>query len=67
MKQLGNLAAAVANKQNCLLQIYDGKAIVHTGSGNERKTLYCDVWDDERISGIVEYINFGTNEPAKFS
>ena len=66
MKQLGNLAAAVANKENCLLQIYDGKAIVHTGSGNERKTLYCGVWDDDRIRDIVEYINFGKNEPAKF-
>ena len=66
MKQLGNLATAVANKENCLLQIYDGKAIVHTGSGNERKTLYCGVWDDDRICDIVEYINFGKNEPAKF-
>lgn len=66
MKQLGNLAVAAAKHTDCLLQIYNGEAIVHTGSGNERKTLYCDVWDDNRIGEIVEYLNFGIKEPSKF-
>lgn len=60
MKQLGNLATAVASHEDCLLQIFNGEAVVCTGSGNERKTMSCGVWDDKKISEIVQYINFGT-------
>lgn len=59
MKQLGNLAIVAASHKDCLLQIYNEQAIIHTGEGNERKAFTCNVWDDERISEIVSYINFG--------
>ena len=62
MKQIGNLAAVVANKNVCLLQIFNGEAIVHTGTGNERQTMYCSVFDDEKINEIIEHLNFGRKE-----
>ena len=62
MKQIGNLAAVVANKNECLLQIFNGEAIVHTGTGNERQTMYCSVFDDEKINEIIEHLNFGRKE-----
>ena len=62
MKQIGNLAAVVANNRECLLQIFNGEAIVHTGSGNDRETLYCSVFDDEKINEIIEHLNFGRKE-----
>ena len=64
MKQIGNLAAVVANKNECLLQIFNGEAIVHSGTGNERQTMYCSVFDDEKINEIIEHLNFGTREKS---
>ena len=60
MKQLGNLAVVVAKHKDGMLQIYDEEATVHTGSGTERKSFSCNVWDDERISKIIAHLNFGT-------
>lgn len=60
MKQLGNLAIVAAKQENCMLQIYNGEATVHTGSGNERQTVSCGVWDDEYIDKIIAFLNFGT-------
>lgn len=59
MKQLGNLAVAVANHKQCMLQIYDENATVHTGCGTERKSYTCNVWDDESIRAIIAHLNFG--------
>jgi len=60
VKQLGNLAVVVAKHKDCMLQIYDEEATVHTGSGTERKSFSCNVWDDERINKIIAHLNFGT-------
>lgn len=60
MKQLGNLAVVVAKHPECMLQIYQGEATVHTGSGTERRSLSCNVWDDDAISKIIAHLNFGT-------
>ena len=59
MKQLGNLAVVAANHKQCMLQIYDEDATVHTGCGNERKSYTCNVWDDQSISAIIAHLNFG--------
>ena len=64
MMQVGNLAIVAAKHKDCMLQIYDGQVSVHTGSGNEKRTLSCDVNDDEYIDKIISYLNFGT-EMAK--
>ena len=64
MMQVGNLAIVAANHKDCMLQIYDNQVSVHTGSGNEKRTLSCDVNDDEYIDKIISYLNFGT-EMAK--
>ena len=61
MKQLGNLAEVVAKHKDCMLQIYDEEATVHTGHGTERKSFSCNVWDDERINKIIAHLNFGTD------
>ena len=60
MMQVGNLAIVAANHKDCMLQIYDNQVSVHTGSGNEKRTLSCDVNDDEYINKIIAYLNFGT-------
>ena len=60
MKQLGNLAIVVANHNECMLQIYNEKVTVHTGQGNDRKSYFCNVWDDDMINKIIAHINFGT-------
>ena len=59
MKQLGNLAIVVANHPKAMMQIYDGDVSVHIGSGTERKTLSCSVWDDDYINKIIAFLNFG--------
>lgn len=64
MMQVGNLAIVAARHKDCMLQIYDNQVSVHTGSGNEKMTLSCDVNDDEYIDKIIAYLNFGT-EMAK--
>jgi len=48
-----------------MLQIYDEEATVHTGSGTERKSFSCNVWDDERINKIIAHLNFGTEVTEK--
>lgn len=60
MKQLGNLAIVVAKHRDCMLQIYDEEATVHTECGTERRSFSCNVWDDERINKIIAHLNFGT-------
>ena len=59
MKELGNLAIVAASHENCMLQIYQKNVVVHTGTGNERKSVSSDVWDDERIHKIILYLNYG--------
>ena len=59
MKELGNLAVVAAKQEDCMLQIYQGVAVVHTGKGNERRSASCGVWDDERICKIIAYLNYG--------
>ena len=39
MMQLGNLAIVAAKHKDCMLQIFDNGVSVHTGTGNERKTI----------------------------
>lgn len=65
MKQLGNLALVVAKHKDCMLQIYDEEATVHTGRGTERRSFSCNVWDDERINKIIAHLNFGTEITEK--
>ena len=60
MKQLENLAIVIAKHPEAMMQIYDEKVSVHTGTGTERKTLSCNVWNDNYIDGIIAYLNFGT-------
>ena len=60
MMQLSNLAIVAANHNNCMLQIYDNEVTVHTGQGTERKSISCDVRDNEYINKIIAYLNFGT-------
>ena len=60
MMQVGNLAIVAAKHKDCMLQIYDSQVSVHTGRGNEKRTLSCDVNDDEYINKIIAYLNFGT-------
>ena len=60
MKQLGNLAIVAAKHPEVMMQVYNENVCVHTGSGTERKTLSCSVWDDNYIDGIIAYLNFGT-------
>lgn len=60
MKQVGNLAIIVANKPDCMLQIFDNEVTIHTGQGIDRKTVSCNVNDDKSIDRIIAYLNFGT-------
>ena len=60
MMQLGNLAIVATNHNNCMLQIYDNKVTVHTGQGTERRSLSCNVNDNDGINKIIAYLNFGT-------
>ena len=60
MKQLGNLAIVVANHPEIMMQIYDEDISVHIGAGTERKTLSCNIWDDDYINKIIAFINFGS-------
>ena len=59
MKQLGNLAACCAKRNDVALQITDGIVSVHVGSGKDRKTLYANWNDCEKVSEIVRELNFG--------
>ena len=60
MMQVGNLAIVAAKHKDCMFQIYDSQVSVHTGRGNEKRTLSCDVNNDEYINKIIAYLNFGT-------
>jgi len=60
MMQLGNLAIVAANHKDCMLQIYDNMVTLHTGQGRERKTISCNVDDNEYVDKIIAYLNFGT-------
>lgn len=60
MKQLGNLAIVAAKNKKCLLQIHDEEVTVHVGQAQERKSISCNVWNDEYIGKIIAYLNFGT-------
>ena len=43
-----------------MLQIYDNEVTVHTGQGTERRSLSCNVNDNDGINKIIAYLNFGT-------
>ncbi len=60
MKQLGNLAIVVAKHPKAMMQIYGGDVSIHIGEGTERRTISCDVWDDNYINAIIAFLNFGT-------
>lgn len=60
MMQLGNLAIVAANHKDCMPQIYYNEVTIHTGQGTERKTISCDVRDNDYINKIIAYLNFGT-------
>lgn len=57
MNQLGHLAITVANHPKVLMQIYAEDISVHIGEGTERKTLSCNVRDDNYINAIIKHIN----------
>lgn len=59
MKQLGNLAIAAASHADCMLQIYDGRATIHTDAGNDRKSFSFDAMNDDCINEMIAYLNFG--------
>jgi len=59
MKQLGNLAVACARRKGVLLQILDGKATVHIGTGPNRRSLTAGWDDDSKISELIQELNFG--------
>lgn len=60
MMKVGNLAIVAANHKDCILRIYDNQVRVHTGRGNKKRTLSCDINDDAYIDKIIAYLNFGT-------
>ena len=60
MKELGNLAIVASKKKDCMLQIYDNEVTVHTGRGTERRSISCNVNDNDYIDKIIAYLNFGT-------
>ena len=60
MMQLGNLAIVAANHKDCMLQIYDNEVTIYTGHGTERKSISCNIRDDEYINKIIAHLNFGT-------
>ena len=60
MMELGNLAIVAANHKDCMLQIYDNKVIVYTGQGKDRKSISCNIYDEEYIHKLIAYLNFGT-------
>jgi len=59
MKQLGNLAIICALRSGVLLQILDGKATIHTGTGSGRRSLTVDWDDDPQINSLIHELNFG--------
>ena len=60
MMQLGNLAIVAAKHKDCMLQIYNGDVTVYTGRGTERRSISCNVNDNDYINKIIAYLNFGT-------
>lgn len=59
MKQLGNLAIVCAQRPGVLLQILDGKAVVHVGQGTSRRSFAVDWNNDEEINKLIHKLNFG--------
>ena len=64
MMQLGNLAIVVANNPKAMMQIYNGEVCVHIGEGCERKTISCDVHNNNYIDAIIAFMNYGTEIKA---
>ena len=60
MKQLGDLAIVVYKHSDCMLQIYNHRAIVHTGAGSDRKSFSFNANDKDCISEVISYLNFAT-------
>lgn len=59
MKQLGNLAIVCAKRPEVLLQVCNGRVVVHVGQGPQRAVL-CTAWDDDKgIENIIYELNFG--------
>ena len=59
MKQLGNLAIVCARRSNVLLQMLNGSATVFVGQGSNRRSITVDWEDDEKISELIQKLNFG--------
>ena len=59
MKQLGNLSIVCARRKGVLLQIMDGKATVHFGTGTDRRSFSVDWDNDEKINNLIRELNFG--------
>ncbi|MCR4693618.1 MAG: hypothetical protein K5664_07035 [Firmicutes bacterium] len=60
MKQIGNLAVVAANNKECVLEIYNEMVTLYSGSGPERRGYLCKVFDDDSISKLISFVNFGT-------
>lgn len=59
MKQLGNLAIVCAQRSDILLQIYEGYVCVYVGEGPDRASLLAKWDDDQKITGIIQMLNYG--------
>lgn len=59
MKQLGNLAIVCAKRPEVLMQVYDGRVIVHVGTGPDRAVLHTEWDNDAEIHQIILELNFG--------
>ncbi len=54
MKKLYELTKCVVDHRDCMMQIYDGKIMLHTGAGKDRKSFSCGTNDK---NGVVLMIN----------
>jgi len=59
MKQLGNLAIVCARRQDVLLQILSGKAVVFVGAGPERRSIEVEWQDDAEVLTLIHELNYG--------
>jgi len=59
MKQLGNLAIVCARRSNVLLQMLNGSTTVFVGQGSNRRSITVGCDDDEKISELIQKLNFG--------
>ena len=60
MKQIGNLAVIAASKKECVLEIYNDMVTLYSGEGPDRRGYICKAYDDESVSKLISFVNFGT-------